>query len=211
MASFSDCYGCSLCLLACPMWLQHRELRFSAQGYAKAMQHGATASEISEPLSACIQCGACNLLCPAQIDLLAMIKTCKKEAGLPKIETERFDQDCFTIASHAAIQQNLNADDFYIIDATAFHANYAQRVEYYEALRQATGCSINLDLQRIAIPTGINHDSDTFNSNKQIEWLFQGRVFNRIIVENKKEQRHLALISGKEVIHISELIRGKNA
>lgn len=70
---------------------------------------------------------------------------------------------------------------------------------------------MNLDLHRMAIPTGIGSLSSSlgqFDAGKQIEWLIQGRSFNRIIVENPADQSMLAEITGKPVIHVSDLIKG---
>jgi NAD-dependent dihydropyrimidine dehydrogenase PreA subunit len=212
MKSFADCYGCSLCLLSCPMWLQQRDIRFSPQGYARAIQHGATALEMAEELSACIQCGACDLLCPEKIDLTGMIVAGWQEAQLADSsgKSDKSLPDHFSLSCEPALQQNLGPDDFYIIEARAFHARHAERVRHYDALRQATGCSMNLDLHRMAIPTGIGSSSDSlgrFDVRKQVEWLVQGRRFNRIIVENPTDQSMLAEITGKPVLHVSELIK----
>ena len=209
MKSFSDCYGCSLCLLSCPMWLQRRDVRFSPQGYARAIQHGATALEMAEELSACLMCGACDLLCPEKIDLTGMIAASWQEAGLTDV-SHTFVTDSFTLSCEPALQQNLGPDDFYIIDARTFHARHAERVRHYDALRHTTGCQMNLDLHRMAIPTGIGSLSSSlgqFDAGKQIEWLVQGRSFNRIIVENPADQSMLAEITGKPVLHVSELIK----
>ncbi|MDX8403188.1 MAG: hypothetical protein R8K54_02120, partial [Mariprofundaceae bacterium] len=74
----------------------------------------------------------------------------------------------------------------------------------------ATGCSMNLDLHRMAIPTGIGSMSDSlgqFDVRKQIEWLIQGRTFNRIVVENPADQSMLAEVTDKPVVYVGELAR----
>lgn len=76
----SKCHGCSLCLLSCPMWQQHRDVQFSPQGIAKALQHNASLAEIVSPLFNCLLCGACDILCPEQIDITGMITQLRKEA-----------------------------------------------------------------------------------------------------------------------------------
>lgn len=207
MGTFSDCYGCSLCLLSCPMWHQKRDIRFSAQGFARAMQHGATATDMAEELSACLMCGACDLLCPEKIDLTGMIAAGWQEAGLTDVSHTNVP-DSFALSCEPNVEQNLGPDDFYIIDARTFHAQYAKRVKHYDALRHTTGCSMNLDLNRMAIPTGIGSLSSSlgqFDLKKQIAWLIQGRTFSRIVVENPADQSMLAEVTGKSVIHLSEL------
>jgi ferredoxin len=165
---------------------------------------------MAEELSACIECGACDLLCPEKIDLTGMIAAIWQEAQLTDA-SHTLIPDCFALSCEPAVQQNLGPDDFYIIEARAFHTHHTERVRHYDALRHATGCSMNLDLHRMAIPTGIGSLSNSlgrFNIKKQIEWLIQGRRFNRIIVENPADQSMLAEVTGKPVIHVSDLIKG---
>jgi len=210
MKSVSDCHGCSLCLLSCSLWLQRRDIRFSPKGYAKAMQHGADVAGMHEALSACIQCGACDVLCPERISLTTWIAAALQQtqpSGHARLDG--YVADFYTLSCVPAVRQALRADDLYIIDACTFHSNHAQRVGHYENLRQHTGCSINLDLNRMAIPTGIGSHGDSlqsFDVAAQIEWLMQGRSIQRIVVENPADQGVLAEITGIPVLHISELI-----
>ncbi len=67
------CSGCSLCLLVCPMWRHSRDIALSAHGYAKALQHGASANDIAAELWSCTLCGACDPVCPEQINVTGMI------------------------------------------------------------------------------------------------------------------------------------------
>ncbi len=69
LKTLADCIACGLCILPCPVWRQKRDMRFTWQGRAKAMQHGATANDIAESLLACAFCGSCDTLCPEGIDL----------------------------------------------------------------------------------------------------------------------------------------------
>ena len=78
--SHSNCHGCSLCLLSCPMWQQRRDVQYSPQGIFKALQHNATHEAISPALFSCLLCGACDTLCPENIDITASIKTLRKES-----------------------------------------------------------------------------------------------------------------------------------
>jgi len=204
MASYSDCHGCSLCLLSCPMWLQKRDVRFSPQGIAKALQYGAVAEDLAEASSSCIDCGACDLLCPEQIDLSAMISSLRVD------NVSEHEQDYFEVSCDARLPMHLTVDDLFVIDAAPFHADYSRRLAHYDVLRKATGCQMNLDLNRIAIATGIGSGADVhgmFDVKKQIEWLIQGRSFNRIVVENPTDKEMLAQITGKPVIHLPELLR----
>jgi len=192
------------------MWRQRRDLRFSAQGYAKALQCGTAPESMRDALSACIGCGACDLVCPAHIDLTAMIQTSLHRADLPAPATPAPDH--FATVIHSALRQRLLPDDLYIIDAAIFHAHYRERVDVYTALRHHSGCSMNLDLQRLAIATGIGShaaEANTFDVVQQVTWLTQGRSFNRIVIENPNHKEQLAKITGKPVVHIRKLIDEK--
>ena len=46
LPSHASCSGCSLCLLACPVWRQTRDIRLTPHGRAKALQHGAGAAAL---------------------------------------------------------------------------------------------------------------------------------------------------------------------
>jgi len=64
------------------MWQQRRDVQFSPQGIFKALQHNATPDEIAPALFSCLQCGACDRLCPENIDITGMITTHRKAAFL---------------------------------------------------------------------------------------------------------------------------------
>ncbi len=208
--SYADCHGCSLCLLPCPMWRAHRHVAFSPQGFAKAMQAGAQAADLRDPLSSCIQCGACDAMCPENIDLSGMVSHAWQQAGLPDLAQQHSPEPSgFSISCDPQVQRRIQQHDLYIIDAAPFHAHHAERVGHYDRLRHKTGCSINLDLNRMAIPTGAGSASvqmGKFNAEAQINWLIQGRKFQRIIVENEVDQTTLTEIMDKPVIHVSELL-----
>jgi len=193
------------------MWLQKRDVQFSPQGIAKALQHGAIAEDIAEEVSTCIDCGACDLLCPEQIDLSAMISSLRSAStSEPESEVEPAHVDMG--GCDARLHMHLTADDLFIIDARSFHAHYVQRLAHYDAVRKSTGCQMNLDLNCMAIATGIGSRADasgTFDVTTQIQWLMQGRSFERVIVENPEDQVMLAQLSGKPVFCLSDLIRSE--
>ena len=66
------CSGCSLCLLVCPVWRRTHDPRMTPEGRAKALQHGASAKEIEDSVRSCTLCGACEPVCPEEIDLVGM-------------------------------------------------------------------------------------------------------------------------------------------
>ncbi len=214
-ASYADCQGCSLCLLPCPMWRQHRDVAFSPQGFAKAMQSGAKAEDLREQLSSCIMCGACDVMCPENINLIGMVAQAWQELGL----SERFIESAdalspFMVSCDVNVQAKISEGDLYIIDAAPLHAHYAKRVEHYDDLRKQTGCKMNLDLNRMVIPTGIESVAarhDLFDVKEQMQWLIQGRDFNRIIVENAAEVEVLSELTGKLVVCVAELLDSMEA
>lgn len=225
VSSYADCHGCSLCLLACPMWQQHRDVMFSPQGFAKAMQSGAKPEDIREPLSNCIMCGACDVMCPEQINLTGFIAKTSLEAGLLEHALKPEDDlSPFMISCDASVQEKINDNDLYIIDAAPFHAHYTERVGHYDILRKQTGCEMNLDLNRVAIATGTNSSAaslKTFDVAQQVRWLVQGRSFNRVIVENPSDIEVFREVTEKPVCSVADLwvgnvakevnVRGENA
>jgi ferredoxin len=80
---FSACSGCSLCLLVCPVWRRTRDPRLTPEGRAKAMQHGATATDLVISIESCTLCGACDPVCPENIDLVGMILGLRAEIPRP--------------------------------------------------------------------------------------------------------------------------------
>lgn len=83
------CSGCSLCLLVCPMWRRHRDINLTAHGYAKALQHGADAHDIADAVWSCSLCGACDPVCPEQIDVSGMILKLRRQLDHPESATVR--------------------------------------------------------------------------------------------------------------------------
>lgn len=78
---YAACSGCSLCLLVCPVWRATRDPRISPEGRAKALQAGAPATELAASALACTLCGACEPVCPEEIDLIGMTLSLRR--GLP--------------------------------------------------------------------------------------------------------------------------------
>jgi len=208
MKTYADCHGCSLCILPCPMWRQYRDVMFSPQGIAKAMQSGAQAEDLGEPLSSCIQCGVCDVMCPESIDLSTMIEQGRQALDLPKMVKKEDELSPFVISCDARVQAQIGKNDLYIIDAEALHGDYANRIEHYDALRKQTGCEMNLDLNRMAIATGIGSVAEQlgkFDVASQLTWLIQGREFKRVIVENPADMRVLREITRRPVFCVAEL------
>lgn len=80
--SHTSCSGCDLCLLACPVWRQKRDIRLTPHGRAKALQHGATAADVGASVSSCTLCGSCEPACPEEIPLVDLILDLRRQHPL---------------------------------------------------------------------------------------------------------------------------------
>jgi ferredoxin len=80
---YAACSGCSLCLLVCPVWRRTHDPRLTPEGRAKAMQHGAEAADLLASIESCTLCGACEPVCPENIDLVGMILGLRKQIPRP--------------------------------------------------------------------------------------------------------------------------------
>ena len=92
-----------------------------------------------------------------------------------------------------AVAAKLRAGDFYVIASQAFNQDQARLIGRYDRLRASSGCEMNLDLQRIAMPAA-----------GQARWILEGRRVERIVVEDLAERAAFAF-AGKPVLHVAEL------
>ncbi len=310
---YAACNGCNLCQLVCPMWRSHRDPRFTPEGLAKALQHGAKAAQLAAPIGACSLCGACDPVCPEGIDLPGLIMDLRLQLAnsspqssallddlrarlrqgtaapaasrsapllLPgpdlradsallvrvqallgiaiaaddgadialalelgiEIPQARLQAFLASLRGHSivaadglllrqlrrwlpgsqriglgaalstrpAVRSNLLATDLYVIEARAYHADYERMVAYYDRLQLETGCALNLDLQRIAIPAvaqerpqklGLARGDDA----AQVRWILQGSKATRIVVESLAERTVFERLCDLPVVHLAEL------
>ncbi len=117
------------------------------------------------------------------------------------------------LSLRAAVRSKLAATDFYVIEPRAFHADYERMVGHYDRLQRETGCSLSLDLQRIAIPAsapgvaqklGLSARDDA----TQGKWLLQGRKPARIVVESLADRDALQAVSEIPVVYVADLVQG---
>ncbi|MBE9515483.1 MAG: 4Fe-4S dicluster domain-containing protein [Proteobacteria bacterium] len=120
----------------------------------------------------------------------------------------------YALSSLPGIRNKLGANDLYIIESQAYHADFNSMVTHYDELKRSRGCELNLDLQRLAMPTGglahkTNQVSDKtvvcFDASKQGQWILQGLNIERIVVENIDDGIVMKNVSDKPVIHVAEL------
>jgi heterodisulfide reductase subunit C len=301
-ADFAACSGCSLCLLVCPVWRRTRDLRYTPHGRAKALQHGVPVAELKESIDSCTLCGACEPVCPENIDLVGMVQTLRAqlpqpalpaaapvtagdyhgkrvllagralrgndaalarvvalldcvladddgddiafalEAGAALDETRRGEflaplrhakriivADgllCRTLqrwqpragivslgvalGSRATVRRRLQADDLYVIEPRAYHGRHEALVRHYDDLRVETGCAMNLDLQRLAIPATARNlrqrlGLEPADDAAQTRWLLQGRNIARIVAESAEDIPALRQVGNLPVVHLAEL------
>jgi len=93
----------------------------------------------------------------------------------------------------SAVRGKLRTDDLYVIESRSYNLDQQRLVGRYDALRAASGCHMNLDLQRIALPAA-----------RQGEWILEGRAVERIVVEDLADRAAFAF-SGKPVLHVADL------
>src|SRR5258705_10690730 len=100
------CSGCNLCLLVCPVWRQTRDFALTPHGRAKALQHGADIAAITASIESCTLCGACEPVCPEQIDLVGMIVDLRRK--LPhSIATQTLEKQMRAHAARAPATQSI--------------------------------------------------------------------------------------------------------
>ncbi len=109
--------------------------------------------------------------------------------------------------SNAEITGMLNSDDLYIIDSRTYHADYERLVEMYDDLRKRSGCMTNLDLHRVATPTGASRfaGAGVVDPVKQARWILEGRPAKRIIVERVEDIEPFRQATDVPVIFVAEL------
>jgi ferredoxin len=310
---YAACNGCNLCQLVCPMWRSHRDPRFTPEGLAKGLQHGATAAQLAAPIEACSLCGACDPACPERIDLPGLVMDLRlqlanslpqssallddlrtrlqQETAAPaasrsaplllpgpdlradsallvrvqallgiavadddgadialalelgiEIPQARLQQFLAALRGHSivaadglllrqlrrwlpgsqrmglgaalstrpAVRSNLLATDLYVIEARAYHADYERMVAYYDRLQIETGCALNLDLQRIAIPAvaqGLPQKlgAASGDDDAQAKWILKGRRPARIVVESLADCAVFERVCDLPVVHLAEL------
>ena len=265
MKNYYDCSGCSVCSLVCPTWTQNQDVMLTPWGRAKAIQGGATAIDLKESLESCVNCGACEVVCPETINLHREESLLKKAAGLladiKDVVLKNSENNFYasedlkqyklsshfenTLQKHASkgdiitdefqIQQKLlesnkikkvfsvgewlihkkilhpkiKKGDLYWMDAKLFHSKYEKLVKEYDIFQKETGCLLNWNLQRTAMPLG--EDNSYFERKKQFEWVIFNKNIQRIVVENTRDWQWLKENSHIPVVHVLELLEGNAA
>ena len=109
-----------------------------------------------------------------------------------------------------AVRSALRASDLYVIEPRVYHGDYERLVSHYDALRAASGCAFNLDLQRIAIPATARSLTqrlglEAIDDSAQLNWILQGKPITRIVVESVEDGAAFAAVSRLPVVHLADL------
>jgi len=307
----SQCNGCGVCMLSCPVWRQHHTKALTSCGRNRASIGGATVEELAPSAKACILCGSCEPLCPmgirtqqstmalrqslVQAGLLPQpgIKTGAPVPGTPAasrvllpgralrsnakltgtvlgllgqgaacssddgedialaLESGREISDTRVKAfresllratevivsdgllhnllrsllppsiavrslgqallANPKVRAGLKPTDFYMIETRAYNANLRDFAVLYGAVRLGTGCFMNLDLHRVATPTGaasFQHReglTETISVEAQVTWLLEGRNAGRVVVEHLDDHAAFAQYTRLPVVHLAEV------
>lgn len=117
---------------------------------------------------------------------------------LPEIRIRTLGE---SLLKRREIRMAITAQDFYVIESRAYHADYQRLVATYDELRKEKGCGMNLDLQRMAIPLENGKALDP----EQVLWALQGFKGMRIITESLEDKMLLKQLTGRHVLHLAEL------
>ena len=102
-------------------------------------------------------------------------------------------------------------EDLYIIETRGYNSAHGEMVREYDSIRKKTGCQMNMDLHRSAIPTGSGSVYlNAVSPEEQARWIIKGREFKRIIVENPEDISVFRKVTDVEVIHVSDLVKGRH-
>ena len=126
---------------------------------------------------------------------------------LPKVSVTGLGE---ALSRLAAVRARLRATDLYVIEPRAFHADYQRLIRHYDVLRVAFGGAMNLDLQRIAVPTtasAAQHalGAPSISTAEQARWILEGRRFERVVVEDASDCAVFAAETEKPVLHLADL------
>lgn len=104
-----------------------------------------------------------------------------------------------------AVRAGLCPGDLYVIEPRAYHAAYEQQVVRYDDLRTERGCTMNLDLQRIAIPAGVGTLPRRPDQDAQARWILHGRHIARIVIESENDRAAFVALGACPVVHLADI------
>jgi ferredoxin len=316
MKQYDACSGCGICTMVCPAWWETRDVWFTPHGRARAVQGGASAEQMAESIASCRLCGACEPVCPEEIDIIGMERRLRVqlheggrtlftqeavsvpsvsidpgldrstgrlllagpvlesmpallnrvvdrlggagrvgvarddgrdlalayETGAPLDEgrVERFLSSIRAAREVVAVEgvlhrllrercpgvpvrglaeallngkvniPELGPRDLFVSDPRSYHANHPELVRLFSRLRLETGCQMNLDLQRMAIPTCADsiqaREENDSTCDVAVAWMLEGRDIDRIVVESPADYDALDNRTDLPVMHLATLL-----
>mgnify|MGYP001572850776 CR=1 FL=1 len=114
------------------------------------------------------------------------------------------------LSTLAPVRARLRASDLYVIEPRAFHSDYARLIDHYDALRGDLGCTMNLDLQRFAVPTTASSAQNALglpgiDTAAQARWILQGRTVERVVVEDMADVAVFEQVFARPVVHLGDV------
>jgi len=115
------------------------------------------------------------------------------------------------LLENGGVRRGVKSTDLFVIETRTFNARRGELVMQYEALRRETGCFMNLDLHRVATPTGGMSLRYRMNLpalvsvEAQVQWLLEGRNAKRIVVEHLDDGAAFQKNCSIPVVHIAEV------
>ncbi len=307
----SQCNGCGVCMLSCPVWHHHHTKALTYCGRNRAFIGGASDEDVAASAASCLLCGSCEPLCPmgirTQQATIALRRRLVRQGLVPKpvigpgmltpgtlaasrvllpgralraeakLLTSILDLLGLSIAyasddgedlsqalelgreisegrvrafigpllkateivvsdgllfnllhsvlpssitvrplgqallSSRKVRAGLKPGDFYMIETRAYNANRRKFIALYEEVRQEAGCFMNLDLQRVATPTGASSYQyrqklpGTISVEAQVNWLLEGRSAQRIVAEHLDDHEVFSRFTTLPVVHLAEV------
>ena len=307
------CNGCGICVLPCPAWWNSRDMMVTPRGILRALQESARAEDLRDTLFHCSMCGACEPVCPLDIDILGTFR--KLRSAIPSPPSEAVsprpprngsaavgakrvllpgpalirDQAllnlvagilgapaailvagddghdlALTLESGAAVdagrvqeflaplrparelivvegilhrfvrrrlprlrvtglaeallrvdrvRRSLRPGDFLVVDARGFHSDHRHNLDLFDRVRRETGCQMNLDLQRLAIPTTADATAGSRAAREAtvataIRWMLEGRKIDRIVAESPLDIGAFRTHTDVPMVHLAEIAAG---
>lgn len=111
------------------------------------------------------------------------------------------------------VRRSLRPEDFLVIDARSFHSDHRRNLKLFDRVRRESGCQMNLDLQRLAIPTTADATAGN-RANREstvataIRWMLAGRKIDRIVAESPLDVGAFRAHTDIPVVHLSEIAPG---
>ncbi len=112
------------------------------------------------------------------------------------------------------VRRSLRPGDFLVIDARSFHSDHRRNLKLFDRVRRESGCQMNLDLQRLAIPTTADATAGN-RANREstvataIRWMLAGRKIDRIVAESPLDIGAFRAHTEIPVVHLSEIAPGE--